>query len=146
MIFKINCKEATLRQLPDGSCEIEYVKLQDEVDGEFAKEQQIQVDRFKKLMLTACEEVMSTFYCDVLSKHGVTDAQINFKNALWDEVREDFKKEITSEYTHYSRAHSLRMDLLKNHKEELRNKIIEDLTEKNIDLSRRLHESYQRYK
>jgi len=30
MIFKINCKEATLRQLPDGSCEIEYVPIHKE--------------------------------------------------------------------------------------------------------------------
>lgn len=122
------------------------IRMNEEIEAAFAKAQQEQVDRFKKLLTTVCEEVMSTLYCNVLSEYGVTDAHINFKNALWDEVYSEFKKEITSEYSHYSRASTLRMDLLKNHKEELQNKIIEDLTEKNLDLSRRLQESYERYK
>lgn len=104
--------------------------MNEEIEQAFAKSQQEQIDRFKVKMKSACEEVLSDLYCGILSEYGVTDAHVNFKNALWDEVRDEFKKEIYSEYGQYSRAHSLRMDLLKNHKEEISNKIIEDLQDR----------------
>ena len=94
----------------------------------FEKAQQELVDSFKSRLTDALENVMSTFYCDI-SPHAETDAHTNFKNALWDEIYADFKKEIASEYSYHSRAATLRMDLLKNHKEEISNKIIEDLQE-----------------
>ena len=100
--------------------------MTEDIENKFASEQNLLLEGFKSKMKRVCEDVLGTVYTDV-STYAVTDAHINFKNALWDEVYADFKKEIASEYGHYSRAHTLRMDLLRNHKEELSNKIIEDL-------------------
>jgi hypothetical protein len=44
----------------------------------------------------------------------------------------------------YSWAHTIRMALLKNHKEELQNKIIEDLQEKVKESDRRYFEICKR--
>jgi enamine deaminase RidA (YjgF/YER057c/UK114 family) len=115
-----------------------------DTEEKFAKAQQEQIAIFKVKMKSACEDVLSTMYCDIFSEYGVTDAHVNFKNALWDEVIEDFKKEIVSEYGHYSRAHSLRMELLKNHKEDLQNKIIQDLQEKISSLERNIEQLLSR--
>ena len=102
--------------------------MTEDIENKFASEQNLLLEGFKSKMKRVCEDVLGTFYTDV-STYAVTDAHINFKNALWNEVYADFKKEITSEHGQYSRAHTLRMDLLKNHREEISNKIIEDLQE-----------------
>jgi len=102
--------------------------MNEEIEDKFAKEQTRLIESFKRKMKDVCEDVLGTVYTDV-SSWAPIDAHINFKNALWSEVYADFKKEITSEHGQYSRAHTLRMDLLKNHREEISNKIIEDLQE-----------------
>ena len=103
--------------------------MSEDIENKFAQAQQELVDKFKRSLLDACENVMSDFYTDVLC-HAVTDAHTNFKNYFRDQITEEFRKEIISEYGQYSWAHSMRMELLKHHKDELQNKIIEDLQDR----------------
>lgn len=95
----------------------------------FAKAQQDMVDSFKKQLTKVAEEAISTIYTDT-SLHAVNDAQINFRNQFRDEIRKEFESEIKSKYSYFSWAYDMRMLLLKNHKEEISNKIIEDLQDR----------------
>lgn len=95
----------------------------------FEEQQQELIDVFKEKMKKACEDVIGDFYSDV-TPYAEHDATINFKNELRKEIYDEIVKEIKSEHSHYSWAHSIRMALLKQHKEELQNKIIKDLQEK----------------
>lgn len=95
----------------------------------FEEQQQELVDSFKKILQRESEQIFSKFYCDV-TPYAETDATINFENKLRDEIYSEIVNEIKSKNGPYSWAHTIRMALLKNHKEELQNKIIEDLQEK----------------
>jgi hypothetical protein len=110
----------------------------------FEEQQQELVDLFKNKMSKAFEGVISKFYCDV-TPYADHDASINFKNALRDEVFEELTNEIKSENSNHSWAHSIRMALLKNHKEELQNKIIEDLMQEIESLKKTICGLYDRY-
>jgi hypothetical protein len=99
------------------------------IETEFEKHQADLVESFKLKLKNAAECVISKMYTDV-SFHAVSDANINYKNHLREECRKEFAVEIAGEYSHYSWAHDLRMSLLKNHKDQLSNKIIQDLQEK----------------
>lgn len=110
----------------------------------FEQQQQELLDNFKISIGRIAEETISKFYTDV-TPYAETDASINFKNAIRDEVHDELVHEIANEHTNYSWAHSIRMALLKNHKEELQNKIIEDLQEKVKEAERRYYELCKRY-
>lgn len=110
----------------------------------FEEQQQELVDIFKEKMKNVCEDVIGDFYSDV-TPYAEHDATINFKNELRKEIYAEIVKEIKSEYSHYSWAHSIRMALLKQHKEELQNKIIEDLQEKLKAAEQRYFELCKRY-
>lgn len=100
-----------------------------EIDSKFEIAQKELIEEFKKRMADAAETLLSKLYCDI-TPYAITDSHQNFKNALRDEVKEEFLKEISSEDSPYSWAHSLRMELLKKYPDILRNKIITDLEEK----------------
>jgi predicted house-cleaning noncanonical NTP pyrophosphatase (MazG superfamily) len=110
---------------------------------EFEKKQQDIVDKFKKRLEKVADECLSNFYCDV-TPYAEIDAHINFKNALRDKLTEEFCKEIATEHTHYSWASTIRMKLLSQHKEQLQNKIIEDLNGKIERLQAELKQLYER--
>jgi hypothetical protein len=110
----------------------------------FNEAQQQLMNKFKKQLSSISEDVLSDFYSNV-TPYAETDAHINFKNALRDEIYNDLVKEISSENGMYSWAHTIRMSLLKNHKEELSTKIIEDLQEKISNLEHKLFEIQKRF-
>lgn len=103
----------------------------------FEEQQQELVNNFKDRLKKEADDILSKFYTDV-TPYAETDATIKFTNKLRDEIYNEIVHEIKSKHTHYSWAHSIRMALLNQHKEELQNKIIEDLQEK-------VKESYRRY-
>jgi hypothetical protein len=111
----------------------------------FAEEQQRLLDEFSDRLKREAEAVIGKLYTDV-TPYAEIDAHLNFTNALWDEVKEDFAKEITSEYNWLSRAGTLRAHLLKNHREALQTKIIEDLEARIKTLQFRIDDSYTRYR
>lgn len=113
--------------------------------SEFLKKQQECVDLFKHYLTKAFDESMSKFYCDV-TPYAESDAHVNFKNALWDEVYNEFVNEIKSEYSMYSRAATIRKALLSQHKEELQNKIIEDLTGEIERQKQEMKQIYERFR
>ena len=98
-------------------------------ENNFEKQQQELVDSFKKQLQLVADNIISEFYTDV-TPYAETDATINFTNKIRDEIYEEIVHEIKAKHGPYSWAHSIRMALLKQHKEELQNKIIEDLQEK----------------
>lgn len=95
----------------------------------FEEQQAELLNNFQRQMKNICDDVISSFYTDI-TPFAETDATINFTNKLRDEIYNEIVKEIASEYSYHSWAHSIRMALLRDHKEELQNKIIEDLQEK----------------
>lgn len=95
----------------------------------FKEQQQELVNSFKNNLQRCAEDIISKFYTDV-TPYAETDASINFKNMIREETIMALINEVKSEHSFYSCAHSVRMALLKQHKEELQNKIIEDLQEK----------------
>lgn len=109
----------------------------------FAEQQQELCDGFRKQLESVAENVFSKFYTDV-TPYAETDATINFENKLRDEIYQEIVNEIKSKHSHYSWAHSIRMALLKQHKEELQNKIIEDLQEKVKTAEQRYFDIVQR--
>lgn len=96
------------------------------IEDQFSKAQLDLLDLFKDRMKKVADSVLSDFYCDVLN-YATTDAHTNYHNFLRDEFKESFIKEIATEYAHYSWAHSIRIKLLEEYPEVLRNKIIDDL-------------------
>jgi len=113
-------------------------------EEQFEQAQSQQIERFKLKMREAFEDVLGTFYCDV-SIHAATDAHQNYRNHLREELRDSFVKEIAQDYSYQSWAHGIRMKLLKDHPDQLRNKIIEDLTERNASLESHLDQLRRRY-
>jgi len=109
----------------------------------FEQQQQELINEFKLKMKSVCESLLSEFYTDI-TPYAKTDASINFKNAIRDEVYNSLVNEIANEHGMYSWAHTIRMALLKNHKDELQNKIIEDLQEKVKESDRRYFEICKR--
>lgn len=109
----------------------------------FEQQQQELVDSFKLKLKSVADDVISNFYTDV-TPYAETDATINFTNKIRDEIYNEIVNEIKSSYGHYSWAHSIRMSLLKNHKDELQNKIIEDLQEKVKTAEHRYYEICKR--
>lgn len=99
------------------------------LEEKFSKAQQELIDAFKVKIERAAKDAISDLYADV-SSYAVSDAHLNFHNYLRDEFRESLKHEISQEFGHYSWAHSIRMELLKQHPETLRNKIIDDLQDR----------------
>lgn len=94
----------------------------------FEQQQSDLIFDFKKQMMMVCEEIISGFYTDV-TPYAEVDAHINFTNKLRDEVYNELVLEISSEHTMYSWASTIRMALLEKHKDQLQNKIIQDLQE-----------------
>lgn len=111
----------------------------------FEVQQQELVDAFRLRLQKEAEDIFSKFYCNV-TPYAETDATINFTNKLRDEIYSEIVNEIASKYGPYSWGHSIRMALLKQHKEELQNKIIEDLQEKVRVAEERYFQIIQRYK
>lgn len=103
--------------------------MSEEIITAFEKDQADLIDRFKDRMKDACEDVLATLYCDVLN-YADTDANTNYRNYLRNKFRESFRKEIAEDYNHYSWAHDIRMLIYNEHKEQLQNKIIEDLQDR----------------
>lgn len=103
--------------------------MSDEIVSKFEQDQQRLVDAFKSRMKDAAETVLSDLYTDVLN-YADTDAHTNYRNYLRDKFRESFRKEICEDYSHYSWAHDIRMLIYNEHKEQLQNKIIEDLQDR----------------
>lgn len=99
------------------------------LETKFEQAQQDLIDAFKVKMEKAASAVLSDLYTDV-SNYACSDAHQNYHNYLRDEFRESLKKEITQEFSHYSWAHSIRMELLEKHPEILSNKIIQDLRDR----------------
>ena len=95
----------------------------------FEQQQQELVDAFKSQLAEIAKKTISEFYTDVTT-YAEVDASLNFRNMIRDEVFNELIHEIKSKYSHYSYAHQIRMKLLENHKEEISNKIIEDLQDK----------------
>jgi len=98
---------------------------------------------FKEAMTLVAGKAISDLYQNI-GNFAVDDAHINFYNLLREEAREEFRAEIAGKYGVYSWAHGIRMDLLKNHKDELSNKIVEDLQEKVAQLTDRLRQLEER--
>lgn len=103
--------------------------LKQELADKFSTAQQQLVDAFKDKLKSVADGVISNFYTDVCN-YATSDAHTNYYNLLRDEFRSSMKEEILSKNSYYSWAHSIRMDILKNHKEELANKIISDLQDR----------------
>lgn len=87
----------------------------------------------------AQQALISDLYTDVVN-HACTDAHVNYHNHLRDELRAGFIDEITSKYGHYSWAHSMRIELLKNHAGEISNKIIGDLRDEVASLNEHIEQ------
>lgn len=102
----------------------------EEIERDFIKAQQEMIDSFKVKLTKAADEAISSLYTDTSIYHAIGDARTNFFNQLRDECYDEFKKDIISQGSHFSWAHSIRMFLLQNHKEDISNKIIEDLQDK----------------
>jgi polyhydroxyalkanoate synthesis regulator phasin len=98
------------------------------VEEEFEKHQQELIDRFISKLKDIANEEIDNLYTDV-SYHACSDANINYKNKLRDEVRSEFMKEISEVEGSWSWANSMRMELLAKHPETLQNTIIKDLQE-----------------
>lgn len=114
-----------------------------ELEQRFGEAQQAAVDTFKNHLKKAFDESMSVFYTDVVN-YAATDAHTNYHNYLRDEFRNSFIKEITTQYGHYSWAHSIRMEILAKHRDVLQNKIISDLEEKIESLKNEINQIYER--
>lgn len=113
--------------------------------SEFESKQQELLEKFKVQIKNVADSVISDFYTDV-TPYAEVDAHVNFTNKLRDEIYNEIVHEIKSKHSHYSWAHTIRMALLKQHKDELQNKIIEDLQEKVKSLEERIHEMIARYR
>lgn len=94
--------------------------------NKFEEQQQILIDDFKSKISIIASETISRFYTDV-TRYAEIDAHTNFTEMLKDELRYSIVDEVATKYSHYSWAHDIRMKLLTNYKEQLSNKIIEDL-------------------
>mgnify|MGYP007100085230 CR=1 FL=1 len=105
----------------------------------FESMQQELVDRFKQQLKPIAEKIISEFYTDV-TRYAYGDAYINFREMLKEEFRNELIGEIADRYGHYSWAHSIRMELLKKHPENIRNKIIEDLEAKVTSLEEHIEQ------
>lgn len=99
------------------------------LEDEFNKAQQALIDKFKVKLKNAAEVVLGELYSDVCN-YAADDAHTNYHNYLRDEFKASLIREVTEQYSHYSWAHSIRMELLKLHPEQLQNKIISDLQDR----------------
>lgn len=115
----------------------------DDYRKRFCEGQTDLIMQFKEAMTLVASKAISDVYQGV-SNYAVDDAHINFYNLLREEAREEFRAEIAGQYGTYSWAHELRMLLLKHHKEELSNKLIEDLQEKVAQLTDRCRQMEER--
>jgi len=115
-----------------------------EIEENFEKAQQELIDRFKVRMKDAAQGVLDSMYCDV-SNYATTDAHTNYRNYLRDEFESAIKNEILRDYSYHSWAHSIRMELLKQHPEELQTKIISDLQERVESLEDHMQQLRNRY-
>jgi hypothetical protein len=114
-------------------------------EKKFAEAQDQILESFRTRMKDAAERAISDLYQDA-SNYAATDAHTNFYNLLRDEARDEFRAEIAGKYGVYSWAHDMRMLLLKHHKDELSNKIIEDLQENIAALTVRMRQIEERYR
>jgi len=103
--------------------------MTEDIEQKFNEAQAELIEKFKAKLKYAAEDVLSTIYTDV-ANHASTDAHTNYHNYLRDHFKESLIREITEEYTHYSWAHGIRIELLEKYPEKLKCKIIEDLQEK----------------
>jgi hypothetical protein len=115
----------------------------EDIEKKFGEAQQALLERFKKDMKDAADVVLDSLYTDV-SNYATTDAHTNYHQYLKDQFSESLTKEISSEYGHYSWAHHIRMRLLKDHKDVLQNKIVEDLQEKIKSLEEHIEQMRKR--
>ena len=117
----------------------------EELEKKFSEKQQDLIDSFKGKLEKACSSVLGDMYSDVLN-YATTDAHINYHNFLRDEFRASMIKEISEQHSHYSWAHSIRTELLKQHPEILRNKSISDLEEKVKSLESHIDQLRERWR
>lgn len=109
----------------------------------FEKSQQDLIETFKEKLQEVAKDVINDFYSNV-TPYAETDAHINFVQALRADIYNELVNEIKSQHTHYSWASSIRMALLRDHK-ELQNKIIEDLQGKIKTLEAHLESAQRRF-
>lgn len=112
---------------------------EEKIYDEFSKGQQELLEKFRDKLKDIADEVIDNLYIDV-AYYAVSDANINYKNKLRDEVRTEFRKEIAEENGSWSWANSIRMILLEQHKDVLQNTIIKDLQEENKRLKEHMEE------
>lgn len=116
----------------------------EDLESKFNQAQQELIDQFKEKIKRAAADVISSMYVDVII-HAANDAQTNYYNHLRKEFKASFIKEISEDYGIYSWAHEIRMELLKNNRAVLRNKIIEDLEAKVERLQQEIKQMHERY-
>lgn len=100
----------------------------EKLEQEFSKAQEELIESFKSKIKSSIESVLCGLYTDV-GNSATTDAHTNYYNYLKSIFRDSIIKEVASESGHYSWAHGIRMELLKNHPEAIQCKIIDDLQE-----------------
>lgn len=116
---------------------------QTEIEEKYSKAQQELIDKFKAKLEKAANDTIGSLYCDI-SPWATTDAHTNYHNYLKDIFRQSLVKEISNQHGMYSWAYDIRMMLLKQYKEELQNKIIQDLQEQVERMGQEIKQLYER--
>lgn len=114
------------------------------LESNFSEGQQAVLESFKRKLKDACDDAISSFYTDV-TNFATTDAHTNYHEHMRNEFKESLRREVTEEYGHYSWAHSMRMEILEKHKDQLQNKIISDLQDRIKSLNKHI-EDLRRYR
>lgn len=117
--------------------------MSEEIISAFEKAQQDVMDIFKERMKEVAEQVLSKVYTDVTT-WADTDAHTNYYNHLRDVLSGRIKKEVLqNQYGEWDWATRLRASIFNEHREELTNKIIEDLELKVKGLKNQIEEIYE---